>query len=129
MPSNFEKNQNIHVLITGASSGIGFSASQFIKYGQYKEAIGLTKLAISLTPNKAELWMMLATAELNNKQLNDSLKSINKAIGFNPNLSNVWFTKASIEIQIGDIESCIQSINKSITIINDKRTSTIRSFE
>ncbi len=113
IPSTYTPNKKT---LINASNGIKVTAAQLIKFGQYKEAIGLTKLAISLNPNDVSLWILRASAELNNKQLKDSLNSINHAITVNSNSSTVWFTKASIEMQMGNPKPAIKSMKKSIEI-------------
>ncbi len=98
------------------SLGIGITASQYVRFGQLKEAISLTKLAISLNPNEVELWIILSKAQLYNNQLDEALRSIQKAKEINPKISNITFTQASIEMQKGDIESAIKSIKESIKL-------------
>ncbi|AAP99052.1 MULTISPECIES: tetratricopeptide repeat protein [Prochlorococcus] len=106
---------NPKVLID-TSIGIGLTASEYIKYGQTKEAIGLAKLAISLNPKEIELWIILARAQLSNNKLEEALISIERAKNINPNIPILWFTKASIEMQMGEIQLAINSINKCLKI-------------
>ncbi len=102
--------------LINTSLGIGYTASEYIKRGQIKEAIELAKLSVSLNPQETDLWIILSTAQLNNQLFEESLKSIEKAKEINPNLANIWFTQASIEMQMGNTKSAINSINKYLTI-------------
>lgn len=105
-------------ILKKTSMGIGFTASEYIKYGQIKEAIELSRLAVSLNPKEVKLWQILSRAQLNNQLYKEALISIEKAKEINPNISSIWYTKASIEMQIGEINSAIKSINKTLKIDN-----------
>ncbi len=113
VPYFYEPNKKI---LINTSIGIGQTASKYIQYGQPKEAKNLAKLALSLNPNEANLWVILSTAQLNSNLLSDSLVSIKNAEKINSKSPIVWFTKASIEMQIGDIESAIKSIKENIKL-------------
>ena len=110
MPSN--------KVLTNTGIGIGLTASQYIKVGQIEQAIELSKLAVSLHPNEGDLWIILATAQLNNNLLKEALFSIEKANLLDPKNPSIWFTKASIEMQMGEIGAAIKSINKTIKFDN-----------
>ena len=71
-------------MLTETSLGIGFTASQYIQFGQSKEAINLTKLAISLNPKLVENWIILSQAQSNSNLLQEAFQSINTAKGINP---------------------------------------------
>ncbi len=103
-------------LLIETSIGIGLTASEYIKYGETEEAIGLSKLALSLNPEEVELWIILTRAQLNNNNLQEALLSIEKAKEINPKIALIWYTKASIEMQMGRIESAIESIEKSLSL-------------
>ncbi len=116
IPNVYIPNQR---LLTETSLGIGYTAAQYIQYGQSKEAISLAKLAISLNPKLAENWIILSQAQSNNNLLKEALKSINIAKTINPRISEIWYTQASIEMQMGKSKEAIKSINKNI-ILNKK---------
>ncbi len=118
IPNIYEPNRKI---LINTSIGIGLTASNYSKYGQTKDAISLAKLALSLNPNEAELWVILSRAQLYSKQLDDALISIKNAQKINEKIPSVWFTKASIEMQLGDINSSIKSIERNIKL--DKKNS------
>ena len=113
VPSVYEPSKKT---LIDTSIGIGRTASKYIQYGQAKEAINLAKLALSLNPKEANLWIILARAQLYSNLLSDSLISIKNAQEIDSKSPIVWFTKASIEMQIGDIEAAIQSIRKNIKL-------------
>ncbi len=105
-------------ILVETSLNIALTASQYIRYGQPKEGISLAKIAISLNPKEAELWIILAKAQLNNNLAEEALTSIKKAQEINPELALIWFTKASIEMQMNKIESAVKSIIKYISLDN-----------
>ena len=113
VPSVYEPTKKT---LIDTSIGIGRTASKYIEYGHAKEAINLAKLALSLNPKEANLWVILSRAQLYSNRLSDSLVSIKNAQRIDSNSPIVWFTKASIEMQIGDIEAAIQSIRKNIKL-------------
>ena len=80
-------------VLRNTSIGVGLTASQYIKIGQTQQAIELSKLAVSLNPEEADLWILLSTAQLNNKLFKEALSSINKATLLDNTNSSVWFTK------------------------------------
>ena len=113
VPSVYEPTKKT---LIDTSIGIGRTASKYIQYGQAKEAINLAKLALSLNPKEANLWVILSRAQLYSNLLSDSLVSIKNAQKIDSKSPVVWFTKASIEMQVGDIEAAIQSIRKNIKL-------------
>ena len=113
VPSVYEPTKKT---LIDTSIGIGRTASKYIQYGQTKEAINLAKLALSLNPKEANLWIILSRAQLYSNLLSDSLVSIKNAQKIDSKSSIVWFTRASIEMQVGDIEAAIQSIRKNIKL-------------
>ncbi len=113
IPSFYIPNQK---LLTETSLGIGFTAAQYIQFGQSNEAINLAKLAISLNPKLVENWIVLSQAQSNKSLLDEALESINKAKEIDPSISEIWFTQASIEMQMGKPEAAILSINKNIRL-------------
>ena len=113
VPSVYEPTKKT---LIDTSIGIGRTASKYIEYGHAKEAINLAKLALSLNPKEANLWIILSRAQLYSNLLSDSLVSIKNAQKFDSKSPVVWFTRASIEMQVGDIEAAIQSIRKNIKL-------------
>ena len=113
VPSVYEPTKKT---LIDTSIGIGRTASKYIEYGHAKEAINLAKLALSLNPKEANLWIILSRAQLYSNLLSDSLVSIKKAQKIDSKSPVVWFTRASIEMQVGDIEAAIQSIRKNIKL-------------
>ena len=113
VPSIYEPTKKT---LIDTSIGIGRTASKYIEYGHAKEAINLAKLALSLNPKEANLWIILSRAQLYSNLLSDSLVSIKNAQKFDSKSPVVWFTRASIEMQLGDIEAAIQSIRKNIKL-------------
>ena len=113
VPSVYEPTKKT---LIDTSIGIGRTASKYIEYGHAKEAISLAKLALSLNPKEANLWIILSRAQLYSNLLSDSLVSIKNAQKIDSKSPVVWFTRASIEMQVGDIEAAIQSIRKNIKL-------------
>ena len=100
------------------SLNIGKTASQLIYFGQTKEAIRLSKLAIRLNPKEERLWLILAEAQIRNNLLEEANLSIDKAKDINPKKANIWFAKASISMQQKNPNNAIKFLNKGINIDN-----------
>ncbi len=113
VPSIYEPTKKT---LIDTSIGIGRTASTYIEYGHAKEAINLAKLALSLNPKEANLWIILSRAQLYSNLLSDSLISIKNAQKIDSRSPVIWFTRASIEMQVGDIEAAIKSIRKNIKL-------------
>ena len=61
------------------SIAIGKSAFQLLYFGQYAESLNLAKLAIKINKTDEKLWLILAEAQIANKQYKGALDSLNKA--------------------------------------------------
>ena len=95
---------------------IGKNAYQLLYFGQYKQALNLAKLAISLDPTNEKLWSVLAEAQISNKLYNEALKSINKGKLLNPNLGELYFSESSIYLKQNKLQLAKKSLIKGIKI-------------
>ena len=59
---------------------IGKNAYQLLYFGQYEESLNLAKLAVKINAKDEKLWLILAEAQIANKQYENSLDSLNKAV-------------------------------------------------
>ena len=60
------------------SSYVGKNAYQLLYFGQYKESLNLAKLAVKIYAKDEKLWLILAEAQIANKQYKNALNSLNK---------------------------------------------------
>ena len=66
---------------------IGKNAYQLLYFGQYEESLNLAKLAVKINAKDEKLWLILAEAQIANKQYKNALYSLNKAEQINSNIS------------------------------------------
>ena len=59
---------------------IGKNAYQLLYFGQFEESLNLAKLAVKINAKDEKLWLILAEAQLANKQYKKALNSLNKAV-------------------------------------------------
>ena len=81
------------------SSSIANNAYQLLYLGQYKQSLNLAKLAIKLNKKDDKLWLILAEAQIANKQFKKALTSLDKAQKINPNIIEIYFAQSNIYIQ------------------------------
>jgi len=98
------------------SSEIGKNAYQLLYFGQFKEGLALAKLAISLNPGDANLWALLAEAQINNKLFDDALLSIKKGKLINPLLSELYFAEGAIYISQNKKQKAKKSLQQGLEI-------------
>ena len=59
---------------------IGKNAYQLLYFGQYQDSLNLAKLAVKINSKDEKLWLILAEAQIANKQYKNALNSLNKAV-------------------------------------------------
>jgi len=59
------------------SSYIGKNAYQLLYFGQYKDSLNLAKLAVKIYSFDEKLWLILAEAQIANKEYKNALNSLN----------------------------------------------------
>ena len=82
------------------SLNIGKNAYQLLYFGQYKDSLNLAKLAVKINAKDEKLWLILAEAQIANKEYKNALNSLNKAEQINSNISEIYFAKSNIYLQI-----------------------------
>jgi len=65
---------------------IGKNAYQLLYFGQYEESLNLAKLAVKINAKDEKLWLILAEAQIANKEYKNALSSLNKAEHINSKL-------------------------------------------
>ncbi len=98
------------------SSYIGKNAYQLLYFGQYEDSLNLAKLAIKINAKDEKLWLILAEAEIANKQYKNALKSLNKAEEINSNISELYFAKSNIYLKISQQKKAKIALEKGIKI-------------
>ena len=79
---------------------IGKNAYQLLYFGQYEDSLNLAKLAVKINSKDEKLWLILAEAQIANKQYKKALNSLNKAQKINPNIVEIYFAQSNIYIQL-----------------------------
>jgi len=95
---------------------IGKNAYQLLYFGQYEDSLNLAKLAVKINPKDEKLWMILADAQIANKQDKKALNSLNKAEQINPNISEIYFSKSNIYLRISQETKAKSALEKGIKI-------------
>ena len=95
---------------------IGKNAYQLLYFGQYEESLNLAKLAVKINPKDEKLWLILAEAQIANKQYKNALNSLDKAEHINSNMSEIFFTKSNIYLKISQQKKAKIALGKGIKI-------------
>jgi len=95
---------------------IGKNAYQLIYFGQYEDSLNLAKLAVKINAKDEKLWLILAEAQIANKQDKNALNSLKKAEQINPNISEIYFSKSNIYLRISQKTKAKSALEKGIKI-------------
>ena len=95
---------------------IGKNAYQLLYFGQYKDSLNLAKLAVKLYAKDEKLWLILAEAQIANKQYKNALNSLNKAEQINSNISEIYFAKSNVYLKISQQTKAKSALEKGIKI-------------
>ncbi len=98
------------------STSIANNAYQLLYLGQYEQSLNLAKLAIQLNKKDEKLWLILAEAQIANKQYKKALNSLNKAQKINPNIVEIYFAQSNIYIQISEFKNAKIALEKGLKI-------------
>ncbi len=98
------------------SLSIGQNAYQLLYLGLYKESLNLAKLAVKINGKDEKLWLILAEAQIANKQYKNALNSLYKAEMINSNISEIYFAKSNIYLKISQQTKAKSALAKGIKI-------------
>jgi len=95
---------------------IAKNAYQLLSFGQIKESLTLSKLAISLNENDPKLWGLLAETQVANNLYDNALNSIKEGKKFDPKMSELYFLESSILIKQNKIKHAQKSLKKGLNL-------------
>ena len=95
---------------------IGKNAYQLLYFGQYEDSINLAKLAVKINAKDEKLWLILAEAQIANKEYKNALSSLNKAEQINSNISEIYFAKSNVYLKISQQSKAKNALEKGIKI-------------
>ena len=95
---------------------IGKNAYQLLYFGQYEDSLNLAKLAVKINAKDEKLWLILAEAQIANKQYKNALNSLNKAEQINSNISEIYFAKSNIYLKIFQQTKAKSALEKVVKI-------------
>ena len=95
---------------------IGKNAYQLLYFGQYEDSLNLAKLAVKINPKDEKLWLILAEAQIANKEYKNALSSLNKAELINSNISEIYFAKSNVYLKISQQTKAKNALEKGIKI-------------
>jgi len=95
---------------------IGKNAYQLLYFGQYQDSLNLAKLAVKINAKDEKLWLILAEAQIANKQYKNALNSLNKAEQINSNIGEIFFAKSNIYLKISQQKKAKSALEKGILI-------------
>ncbi len=95
---------------------IGKNAYQLLYFNQYEDSLNLAKLAVKINAKDEKLWLILAEAQIANKEYKNALNSLNKAEQINPNISEIYFAKSNVYLKISQQTNAKNALEKGIKI-------------
>ena len=95
---------------------IGKNAYQLLYFGQYEDSLNLAKLAVKINAKDEKLWLILAEAQIANKEYKNALNSLNKAELINSNISEIYFAKSNVYLKISQQTKAKIALEKGIKI-------------
>ena len=95
---------------------IGKNAYQLLYFGQYEDSLNLAKLAVKINAKDEKLWLILAEAQIANKQYKNALNSLNKAEQINSNISEIYFAKSNVYLKTSQQTKAKNALEKGIKI-------------
>ena len=95
---------------------IGKNAYQLLYFGQYEDSLNLAKLAVKINAKDEKLWLILAEAQIANKEYKNALSSLNKAEQINSNISEIYFAKSNVYLKISQQTKAKSALEKGIKI-------------
>ena len=98
------------------SLSIGKDAYQLLYFGQYEDSLNLAKLAVKLNSKDEKLWLILAEAQIANKEYKNALNSLNEAEKINSNSSEIYFAKSNIYLKISQQTKAKIALEQGIKI-------------
>ena len=98
------------------SLSIGKNSYQLLYFGQYEDSLNLAKLAVKINSKNEKLWLILAEAQIANKQYKNALNSLNEAEKINSNISEIYFAKSNIYLKISQQTKAKIALEKGIKI-------------
>ncbi len=101
------------------SLALAKNAYQLLYFGQIKESLNLSKLAISLNDNDPKLWSLLAETQIANDLYENALNSIKEGKKLDPEMSELYFTESSIFIKQNKIKDAQKSLKKGLNLQPD----------
>jgi len=101
------------------SLSIGKNAYQLLYFGQYEDSLNLAKLAVKINAKDEKLWLILAEAQIANKEYKNALSSLNKAEQINSNTSEIYFAKSNVYLKISQQTKAKNALEKGIKIEPD----------
>jgi len=98
---------------------IGKNAYQLLYFGQYEDSLNLAKLAVKINAKDEKLWLILAEAQIANKEYKKALNSLDKAEQINSNISEIYFARSNVYLKISQQKKAKNALEKGIKIEPD----------
>jgi len=95
---------------------IGKNAYQLLYFGQYEDSLNLAKLAVKINAKDEKLWLILAEAQIANKEYKNALNSLNEAEQIDSNISEIYFLKSNVYLKISQQTKAKNALEKGIKI-------------
>ena len=95
---------------------IGKNAYQLLYFGQYEDSLNLAKLAVKINAKDEKLWLILAEAQIANKEYKNALSSLNKAEQINSNISEIYFAKSNVYLKISQLKNAKTALENGLKI-------------
>jgi hypothetical protein len=86
---------------------------------RYAPETELLKFAVKLTPNDPKIYYLLGHAylhDLDNIDIQESIKALDRAVKLSPNDFMIWLTRAKAFERSGDLVGAEQSVNRAVAL-------------
>lgn len=94
-------------------------AVQLIKFQQYELALPRAELATQLAPNNYEVWFILGSLYLQQEQIDNGIKVLQKAESLAPQEEGILFTLGNAYFQKGDYQAALDKLEAGLKIQNN----------
>jgi tetratricopeptide (TPR) repeat protein len=91
-------------------------AVQLVRFQQYELAMPRAKLATQLAPRNYQTWFILGSLYVQNKELDEGIKALERAKSLEPKESGIFFTLGSAHFQKAEYNKAIAELETGLKL-------------
>ncbi|GAB4212864.1 MAG: tetratricopeptide repeat protein [Synechococcales cyanobacterium] len=103
-------------LIKAQSVQLASDAVRLAQFGRVAEGLNRARLAVQLDPTSADLWLILGSLQLEHREYEASVPSLERAQQLNPQNANVLFTLGEALMRVKDYPRAITTLQAGVAI-------------